>query len=143
MNVPWIHFYADTNCGHGCRVLERHGSIVGRSLDVLTIQLYGWDILDGRAPAPLPGEVLHVEPDELLDLGAVQFRSWRDARADELDAVLRGLGNCGHTRPAGAHRKLQTRAERARGELLRDLGVLPRHELAAEILAAEERARRG
>lgn len=132
MSTLWIHLYADTNCGRGCRVVERHGAIVGRSLDVLTVQLYDWDVIDGRVPRPIPGAVLRIEHDEVIDLGAVIYPSYKRARADELQAVLRGLGNCGH----GQRRPTRglTRDERAHRAELHDLGVLSPEELTQSLL---------
>lgn len=140
----WVHLFADAGCGHGCRVLERHGAIVGRSLDVLTVQLYDFDVLDGRVPRPIPGAVLRLEEDELATLGAAVYASFADARLAELEAVARGLGHCGHGEPAPSWRRRpeQTRAELEHDDELADLGVLSRSELTEQILAAEDRGRR-
>lgn len=136
----WVHLYADTLCGHGCRTVERHGAIVGRTADTVTIQLYDWDIIDGRVPRPILGAVLRLASDELAPLGAAVYANYADARLVEADAVARGLGNCGHhdIAPTRLRRPYEpTTAESVRDATLADLGAMSSRELSRHLLGLD------
>ncbi|ANY24400.1 hypothetical protein [Gordonia terrae] len=137
----WVHLFSDTMCGHGCRTVERHGAIVGRTSASVTIQLFDWNVLDNRIPQPLPGEVLVTDAAELASLGAAVYRSYTEARPAELEAVAAGLGQCGHAtvRPRRERPYEPVRSERERDTYNAEIGVLSPHELSDAVLDEAER----
>lgn len=90
----WVHLTTESNCGHGCRVVESHGRIIARDLDEVTVRLYGWNPKHYKDIAPTDSFV-RLSADEWTER-AITFDTASQAWEAEARISARGLGNCGH-----------------------------------------------